>query len=151
MTIESFVEVMRNATPTDWNFLYAVEEMMLSYEGSYPLVFAVCSPEDLQFIGGGGPLLTTYTQKVYFMINEAQDSLGLNRSDSTTPDTLIQLPSISIAQQARDAFLFAVRDADLLSLSNITSKPIPRFIENGGKVLVGYELNFRAFGELKPC
>jgi hypothetical protein len=150
MTIESFVEVMRNATPVDWHFLYAVEEMMLAYEGSYPLVFAVCSPEDSQFVGGSA-LLTTYTQKVYFMINEAQDSLGLNRLDSTAPDTLIQLPNIALAQQARDAFLFAVRDADLLSLANITSRPIPRFIENGGKVLVGYELNFRAFGTLTPC
>lgn len=151
MQLSSFVDILSNCTPNDWHFLYSIPETLYQYEGQFPLCFAEISPERIAVISDFA-MRRTYLQKMYFMILDSQDSLGINRTDSTTPTKIIQFEKLGVAQSALDVFLKCLLESiDTTPISNIQSKPIPRFLVNGGKVLCGYELTFELAGLPTPC
>lgn len=145
MAISNLVQTLIDAKPTGWSFLYALRENILAYEGTFPLMFAEVSPYDANLVANNA-LSRTFRQSISFMILDEQDSLGIELQTPVginlqkTTNNIIQLSNMDVADLACQEFIFNLNAIDSIEVSTPRVTPTPRFLWNGGQVLVGVTL-----------
>ena len=142
--------MLQDCTPAGWSFMYAIRETMLAYEGGFPLMFAEVVPSDITLLAESA-ILSTFRQSISFFELDEQDSLGLNLTDSTQPNYIIQKTKMDSAERAMHAFIFALNEYEDIILSGIRAVPTPRYSWNGGKVLVGCDLTITIQAPPERC
>jgi hypothetical protein len=146
MAISNLVQTLISAKPAGWNFLYALRENILAYEGAFPLMFAEVSPYDATLVANTA-LSRTFRQSISFMILDEQDSLGIELQTPVginlqkTTNTIIQLTNMNIALLACEEFVFNLNAIDSIEVSTPRVTPTPRFLWSGGQALVGVTLS----------
>jgi hypothetical protein len=139
MLTSDYVLMLQDATPNGWSFMYSIRETMLAYEGSFPLMFAEVVPANVSLLAESA-ILSSYAQSISFFELDEQDSLGINLTDSTQPNYIIQKTKMDSAERACHAFIFALNQVEDIIISGLRIVPTPRYLWNGGKVLVGVDL-----------
>lgn len=140
MTLSEYIDALASITPDGWDFLYAIPEMIYHYDGGFPLVFAQASPSRITFPAEAS-IMRIYTQKISFMYLDKQDSLGLKLKTSGLNE-MIQVDDLVTTQNVVNNFCLALREYEGLNIRSIQETPMPRYLVNGGKVLLGYDLTF---------
>jgi hypothetical protein len=150
MLTSDYVLMLQDAVPQGWAFMYSIRETMLAYEGSFPLMFAEVVPANVSLLAESA-ILSSYTQSISFFELDEQDSLGINLTDSTQPNYIIQKTKMDSAERAAHAFIFALNQVEDIIITGMRIVPTPRYLWNGGKVLVGVDLTINIATPPERC